>query len=106
MNNKQLGADIVFAWPNAEISVMEADSAATILYRDDIAAADDPVAKRKEKSTEYKDKYANPYIAAAKGYVDDIIEPGSTRVRLASAILMLSSKRTGKISKKHGNICL
>lgn len=106
MNNKQLGADLVYAWPSAEISVMEANAAANILYRKEISVADDPVAARENLAEQFKAEYANPYVAAAKGYVDDIVEPGSTRVRLASALLMLSSKRESKMAKKHGNMPL
>ena len=106
MNSKQLGADLVFAWPGAQICVMEADAAASILFRKEISEASDPVAARAELAEKYKSEYANPYIAASKGYVDDIIEPGSTRVRLASALMMFSSKRESKIAKKHGNINL
>ncbi len=106
MNSKQLGADIVFAWPSAEISVMDAQAAANILYRKEIAQADNPIAEREIKRDEYRNRYASPYIAAAKGYVDDIVEPGSTRVRLASALMMLSSKRESNLARKHGNIPL
>lgn len=106
MNNKQLGADMVYAWPLAEIAVMEAEAAAGILYRKEIASAQDPVAERRIKSMEFRDTYANPYVAAAKGYVDDIIEPGATRVRLASALMMLEGKKGQKAARKHGNIPL
>ena len=103
MNSKHLGADIVYAWPTAEIAVMGPDGAANIIYKNDIAAASDPIAVRKQKIDEYTEKFTNPYIAAARGYVDDIIEPDSTRPRVIAALEMLASKRDSKPSKKHGN---
>lgn len=103
MNSKHLGADIVYAWPTAEIAVMGPDGAANIIYKNDIAAAADPIAVRKQKIDEYTEKFTNPYIAAARGYVDDIIEPDSTRPRVIAALEMLASKRDSKPSKKHGN---
>ncbi len=106
MNSKHLGADMVFAWPTAEIAVMGPDGAANIIFKKDIANADDPIACRAEKIQEYRDKFSNPYVAAARGYVDDVIEPASTRVRLASALEMLAGKRENRPSKKHGNIPL
>lgn len=106
MNSKHLGADMVFAWPSAEIAVMGPSGAANIIFRKDIAAADDPVAARQEKIAEYADKFANPYMAARRGYVDDVIEPDSTRPRIISALEMLLSKRETRPSKKHGNIPL
>lgn len=104
MNSKHIGADIVFAWHNAEISVMASDGAANIFFGDEIASSANPVAERNAKITEYKEKYANPYIAAARGYVDDVIEAGLTRPKLINALDMLTSKRESRLSKKHGNI--
>lgn len=104
MNSKHLGADIVYAWPTAEIAVMGPDGAANIIYKNDIAASDNPIELRKQKIEEYKDKFTNPYIAASRGYVDDVINPDSTRVRLIAALEMLAGKRDSKPSKKHGNI--
>ncbi len=104
MNSKHIGADMVFAWPNAEISVMGADGAANIVFEDDIANSDNPVQTRNEKIAEYKEKYASPYMAASRGYVDDVIEPALTRPRLIFALEMLMSKREDRLSKKHGNI--
>ncbi len=106
MNSKHLGADMVFAWPTAEIAVMGPSGAANIIFRKDIAEADDPITARKEKIDEYVEKFANPYVAAARGYVDDVIEPDSTRPRVISALEMLMSKRETRPSKKHGNIPL
>lgn len=106
MCNKELGADQVFAWPNAEIAVMGPDGAANIIFKHDIANADDPVAARAEKIEEYKNTVANPYIAAQRGYVDDVIVPSTTRPRLISAFDMLETKVESRPSKKHGNVPL
>lgn len=106
MNSKHLGADIVFAWPTAEIAVMGPDGAANIIFKKDIAESEDPVAFRNEKIQEYRDKFSNPYVAASRGYVDDVIEPSATRIRIADALEMLSSKRETRPAKKHGNIPL
>ena len=106
MSSKHLGADMVFAWPTAEIAVMGPDGAANIIFRKDIANSGDPVATRNEKIEEYRNTFANPYEAAKRGYVDDVIEPDSTRPRIISALEMLSSKRDSRPSKKHGNLPL
>jgi acetyl-CoA carboxylase carboxyltransferase component len=106
MNSKHLGADAVFAWPSAEIAVMGPEGAANIIFRKEIAAADDAVATREQKIAEYRDKFSNPYIAAARGYVDDIIDPATTRGRLINSLEMLSGKRENRPAKKHGNIPL
>ena len=104
MCSKDLGADQVFAWPNAEIAVMGPDGAANIIFKNDIVNADDPVAKREEKIDEYRNTIANPYEAAKRGYVDDVIVPSISRPRLISAFDMLESKRETRPSKKHGNL--
>ncbi|MFA7573426.1 MAG: carboxyl transferase domain-containing protein [Lutispora sp.] len=104
MCNKELGADQVFAWPAAEIAVMGPDGAANIIFKRDIENAENPAIARQEKIQEYKDKFANPYIAASRGYVDDVIEPATTRQRLISAFDMLESKRENRPAKKHGNL--
>jgi acetyl-CoA carboxylase carboxyltransferase component len=106
MNSKHLGADVVFAWPSAEIAVMGPDGAANIIFRKEISDSTDSETTRKEKIQEYRNKFSNPYVAAARGYIDDIIEPSSTRTRLANALGMLSSKREIRPAKKHGNIPL
>ncbi len=106
MCSKELGADMVFAWPSAEIAVMGPDGAANIIFRKDIDSAEDPAAMRVQKLQEYKDEFATPYKAAERGYVDDIIEPAHTRIRLIDALDMLSSKKEQRPSKKHGNIPL
>lgn len=104
MSSKHLGADAVFAWPTAEIAVMGPEGAANIIFKKDIAESGDPVATRQEKIAEYRDKFASPYEAAKRGYVDDIIEPDSTRPRIIAALEMLASKRDTRPAKKHGNI--
>ncbi|MDR0885871.1 MAG: methylmalonyl-CoA carboxyltransferase [Clostridiales Family XIII bacterium] len=106
MCNKELGADIVLAWPSAQIAVMGAEGAANIVFRKDIKASDDPIATRQEKIAEYEEKFNNPYRAAELGYVEDIIEPSTSRQRLISAFDMLESKRESLPEKKHGNIPL
>jgi acetyl-CoA carboxylase carboxyltransferase component len=106
MNSKHLGADIVFAWPTAEIAVMGPDGAANIIFRKEIADAADPIKARADKITEYTEKFSNPYVAASRGYVDDVIAPSETRPRLIGALEMLASKRESRPSKKHGNIPL
>jgi acetyl-CoA carboxylase carboxyltransferase component len=106
MNSKHLGADMVFAWPSAEIAVMGAEGAANIVFRKEISSSADPSAEKKKKIEEYRDKFSTPYVAAARGYVDDVIEPSETRMRLASTLEMLSNKRESRPPKKHGNIPL
>lgn len=104
MCSRDLGADYVVAWPNAEIAVMGPDGAANIIFRREIEAAEDKNAKRKEKIDEYRDTFANPYVAASRGYIDDVIEPSETRVKIAKALEMLVSKRESRPAKKHGNL--
>ncbi len=106
MNSKHLGADVVYAWPTAEIAVMGAEGAANIIFRQDIADSEDPISFRTEKIEEYRNKFSNPYVAASKGYVDDVIDPASTRTYIVSALEMLQSKREDRPRKKHGNIPL
>ena len=104
MCSKDLGADMAFAWPTAEIAVMGAEGAANIIHRREIKEAGDPVAKRKEKIEEYKALFSNPYCAASRGYIDAVIEPGETRPRLIEALEILCTKRELRPPKKHGNI--
>lgn len=106
MNSKHIGADLNFAWPTAEIAVMGAKGAAEIIFKREIAAADDPEAKLDEKVDEYTEKFANPYKAAARGYVDEVIMPEDTRRKLISAFKMLENKVDTLPKKKHGNIPL
>ncbi len=104
MCSRHLGADQVYAWPTAEIAVMGPEGAANIIFRKEIEESHDPIETRNEKIEEYRDKFANPYQAAKRGYVDDVIEPSTTRVKLISALEMLMSKRETRPAKKHGNI--
>ncbi len=108
MCNKELGADMVMAWPSAQIAVMGASGAVNIIssVKREIRSADDPAQVRAEKIAEYEETFNNPYVAASLGYVDDIIEPASTRQRVISALDMLSTKRESLPAKKHGNIPL
>lgn len=106
MCNKELGADVVLAWPTAEIAVMGPDGAANIIFKKEIEAAEDKNEKRKEKIEEYRNTVANPYTAAARGYVDAVIEPAETRKRIISSFDMLTGKRVLRPEKKHGNIPL
>ena len=106
MCGKDLGADRVFAWPTAEIAVMGAEGAAGVVFRKEIAAAPDPVAKRAELVQLYRNAFSTPYVSAARGLVDDIIEPSDTRRKLARALENLSAKREPRTPKKHGLIPL
>lgn len=106
MNSKHIGADMNYAWPTAEIAVMGAKGAAEIIFKNEIKAADDPQAKLDEKVDEYTEKFANPYIAAARGFVDEVILPHNTRKKLISAFGMLENKVSNMPRKKHGNIPL
>ena len=106
MNSKHIGADLNYAWPTAEIAVMGAKGAAEIIFRKDIKEAKDPQAKWQEKEAEYSELFAHPYNAAARGYVDEVIEPAKTREKLIRAFKMLENKVDNLPKKKHGNIPL
>ncbi len=106
MGSKHLGADLNFAWPTAQIAVMGAQGAVNILYRQELASAEDPAAQRATLIAEYEDMLANPYVAAERGYVDSVIRPASTRVHLTRALRALRGKRESLPPKKHGNIPL
>lgn len=106
MNNRHIRADFMVAWPQAEIAVMGAEGAAKIVFRGDIKNADDPAAEEKRLVEGYKEKFANPYQAAARGFVDDVIDPRRTRPALIQALELLRSKRDTNPPKKHGNIPL
>ncbi|WP_116947189.1 acyl-CoA carboxylase subunit beta [Jiangella endophytica] len=106
MGSKHLGADVNLAWPTAQIAVMGAQGAVNILYRRELADADDPAERRAELITDYEDTLANPYIAAERGYVDAVIEPSRTRVAVTQALRALRTKRETLPPKKHGNIPL
>jgi len=104
MASSHVGADVNYAWPTAEIAVMGPRGAVNILYSDELEQADDPDARREELIEEYREEFANPYTAADRGYVDDVIEPPETRSRLISDLEMLQGKREQTPQKKHGNI--
>ena len=106
MSSKHIRSDINLAWPTAEIAVMGPDGAVNIIFRKELEAAEDPVQKKAELVAEYKEKFANPYVAAQRGYIDNVIEPKETRPRLINALEMLSNKRDANPAKKHGNIPL
>jgi propionyl-CoA carboxylase beta chain len=106
MNSKNIGADLNFAWPTAEIAVMGAKGAAEIIFKKEISEATDSEAKWKEKEAEYAEMFANPYKAAERGFVDDVILPEETRARLIAAFEMLENKAESLPQKKHGNIPL
>jgi methylmalonyl-CoA carboxyltransferase large subunit len=106
MCGKDLGADRVVAWPSAEIAVMGAEGAAEIVFRKTIAEADDPKAKRAEMIQRYREAFSNPYVAAGRRLVDDIIEPAETRRYLGQALEVLWPKREARPPKKHGLIPL
>ena len=106
MSSKHIRGDMNFAWPTAEIAVMGPEGAVNIIYRDQIDEAADPAAERARLVGEYQDRFANPYIAAARGYVDDVIVPSETRPRLIAALELLAGKRDTNPPKKHGNIPL
>jgi len=106
MSSKHIRGDINLAWPSAEIAVMGPEGAVNIIFRKELAKAKNPDKKREELVGEYREKFANPYIAASRGYIDDVIEPSTTRARLINALEMLSHKRDKNPRKKHGNIPL
>ncbi|MYK69844.1 MAG: methylmalonyl-CoA carboxyltransferase, partial [Gammaproteobacteria bacterium] len=106
MNSRHIRGDLSLAWPSAEIAVMGPKGAVEILFRKEIARADDPEAALEARMEEYRERFAHPYIAAARGYVDDVIDPRETRARLAGALDILENKRDANPSRKHGNIPL
>jgi len=106
MNSRSIRGDVHYAWPTAEIAVMGPDGAVNILFGREIAAAPDPAAKRQQLIAEYTEKLANPYVAAARGLIDAVIEPYETRPKLVAALEMLANKRDTNPAKKHGNIPL
>lgn len=106
MNSKHIGADMNYAWPTAEIAVMGAKGAAEIIFKKEISTADDPDTKWREKEKEYSDIFANPYRAAERGFIDEVIEPADTRKKLIKAFKMLENKVVNNPRKKHGNIPL
>jgi acetyl-CoA carboxylase carboxyltransferase component len=106
MNSKSIGADLAFAWPTAELAVMGPQGAVEIVYRRELQQAADPVARRAELVQEYTEKYATPYAAAERGYIDDVIDPAETRQKLVAGLHMLATKREELPRRKHGNVPL
>ena len=106
MSSKHLRADVNLVWPSAEIAVMGAEGAVNIIYRELLGKADNPQETRRELMDEYKDRFTNPYVAASRGFVDDVIDPAETRPQLIRALEMLQNKRDTLPAKKHGNIPL
>jgi acetyl-CoA carboxylase carboxyltransferase component len=106
MNSKSIGADLAFAWPSAELAVMGPQGAVEILYRRELQTAADPVARRNELVEDYTERFANPYVAAERGFVDDVIDPAETRRKLIAGLDLLRTKREELPARKHGNIPL
>jgi propionyl-CoA carboxylase beta chain len=106
MSSKHLRTDANFAWPSAEIAVMGAEGAVNILYRRELEAAPDETAARASRIAEYREKFASPFVAAERGFIDAIIKPRETRPRLIAALAALDTKRDRNPPKKHGNIPL
>jgi propionyl-CoA carboxylase beta chain len=106
MASKHIRTDVNFAWPSAEIAVMGSEGAVNVLYRREIEQADDPAGFRAARVAEFREKLANPYIAAARGFIDEVIVPRTTRRRLIEALSRLETKRDKNPAKKHGNIPL
>ena len=106
MNSKSIGADLAYAWPSAELAVMGPQGAVEIVYRRELQQAADPAARQAELVAEYTEKYANPYLAAERGFVDDVIDPAETRIKLVEGLRVLRTKRDEVPQRKHGNIPL
>jgi acetyl-CoA carboxylase carboxyltransferase component len=106
MSSKNVRADFNFAWPTAEVAVMGPEGAVNIIFRTELADAEDPEARRAELIAEYRERFANPYTAAERGYVDDVIEPRRTRPVLIDALQTAINKRERRPPRKHGNIPL
>jgi len=106
MNSKSIGADLAYAWPSAELAVMGPQGAVEIVYRRELQQAADPAARRAQLVTEYTEKYANPYVAAERGFVDDVIDPAETRIKLVEGLRVLRTKYGESPQRKHGNIPL
>ncbi|WP_347549697.1 acyl-CoA carboxylase subunit beta [Pseudalkalibacillus hwajinpoensis] len=106
LNSKSIGADLVYAWPNAEIAVMGPEGAANVIFAREINESDHPEETRAAKIEEYREKFANPYIAASRGMVDDVIDPRETRIKLIEALELMRNKQEERPKKKHGNIPL
>ena len=104
MGSKHIRSDISYAWPSAEIAIMAPEQAIDIVYKKELILADDPTSKREELAAEYRRTQANPFVAAEKGYIDDVIEPKETRPKLINALRTLDRKRETRPAKKHGNM--
>ncbi|MEY4372354.1 MAG: putative propionyl-CoA carboxylase beta chain, partial [Actinomycetota bacterium] len=106
MDSKSIGSDLAYAWPTAELAVMGPQGAVEIVYRRELQQAADPVARRNELVEEYTAKYANPYAAAERGYIDDVIDPAETRQKIVAGLALLATKREELPRRKHGNMPL
>jgi propionyl-CoA carboxylase beta chain len=106
MSSKHIRTDVNFAWPTAEIAVMGPEGAVNILYKRESETAADPAAQRAKRVEEFREKFANPYVAASRGFIDEVIRPRQTRARLIAALARLETKRDKNPPKKHGNIPL
>ncbi len=106
MSSKHIRTDVNFAWPTAEIAVMGPEGAVNVLYKRELDAAEDPVALRAKRVAEFREKFANPYVAASRGFIDEVIRPRQTRMKLIDALSHLQTKRDKNPPKKHGNIPL
>jgi propionyl-CoA carboxylase beta chain len=106
MSSKHIRGDINLAWPTAEIAVMGPDGAVNIIFRNELKKADNAVEEKAKLVDDYRETFANPYVAASHGFIDDVIEPSETRSRLINALEMLTNKRDTNPAKKHGNIPL
>ncbi len=106
MNSRHMRADLVYAWPSAEIAVMGPKGAVEVIFRKEAKESEDPKAVLLSKEEEYREKFANPYNAAEKGFIDDVIEPSRTRFRLIRALEMLATKKDSIPPRKHGNMPL
>ena len=106
MDSKSVGSDLSLAWPSAELAVMGPQGAVEIVYRRELQDADDPATRRAELVDEYTERFANPYVAAERGYVDDVIDPADTRAKLVAGLEMLVSKQDETPRRKHGNVPL
>jgi propionyl-CoA carboxylase beta chain len=106
MNSKHIGADLNYAWPSAEIAVMGAKGASEIIFKKEIQSSNDPQATLNEKEQEYGELFANPYQAAERGFIDEVIRPEDSRRKIMKALVVLSNKKKLRLSRKHGNIPL
>ena len=106
MNSKSIGADLAFAWPSAELAVMGPQGAVDIVYRRELATSADPASRRAQLVEEYTERFANPYLAAERGYIDDVISPADTRSVINRSLDILASKREELPRRKHGNVPL